>query len=220
MKVTNTILMVMALVMVSCGMPPTSEEKAAADKEAADKATAAANAEQFPEGIQFIGYVSPAFDVTVDGKQYLDTEDFYTQQVDKLKQEALDSGYEGWTLDFDAEIGLDDLKAGMKVYIAPTGNRGFAGETEIKYDGSFKMDFPKEAVDAAYKVRAVKRVTVTLTNNADTNQVDRWCYTFNAVDQMVTLSQHDSPVILNNFVTHVTSYKCSTESAGGISISK
>jgi hypothetical protein len=212
---------IMVLVLVSaCGTYNPKDDSALKDKNEKDTADKQDVAERYPDGVTFAGYLSPAFSITVDGVRYADSEDFYTQQIDKLAKDAKADGYAGWTLDFDAQIGLDDLKYGMKVYIAAASGRGYAAETIIAEDGTFAVQFPKEAVDSVYQVRANKHISVSLTNPADETGNDsvRWCYNFSAVDQSVSLSDHDKPIILNSFVTRVTKYECSASSNGGISI--
>ncbi len=174
-----------------------------------------------PTNVIFSGYVSAAFELTVNDQVYVDSEDFYTQQLGELETQAAEGGYEGWELKFEAEIGLADLKNGMRVYVVADEEKGYAKETDVKGDGTFSVEFPPDGT-GLYKVRANKRVGVTLTNpDPQAAAADKevfWCYNFSAIDKEVKLEERDKPIILDKFVTKITRYKCSTSSSGGITI--
>ena len=164
------------------------------------------------------GYVSSAFDLTVDKTAYSDSEDFYTKQLDKLTAEAESSGYKGWKMDFEAQIGLEDLKYDMRVYVASVTGRGFAGESVVDENGEFELTFP-DAGKSTYKIRANKRISVSLTNPKDENDIVKWCYNFSAEEQSITLDPaKNEPVILSSFVTSLTKYECVVENSGGMSV--
>ena len=196
---------VLALGIVGCGAMESAKLKDAADK----KDTADSSSD-----IKFQGYLVSAFDINVDGKQYSDSEDFYTQKVDELEAQKADAGYKGYAVKFEANIGLDDLKQGMKVYVVPSESRGFAAETVIDYDGTFNVGFPAEAEDGSVKVRANKRVNVKLTKGKETVY---WCYNFSAKETGTKVSRDGKPIILDTFFTKLTKYKCQ-ESTSGITV--
>lgn len=164
------------------------------------------------EDVMLRGYIASAFEVEVDGDQYTDSEDFYTRQLARLEGEAIEAGYEGYEVRFNAEIGLSDLKAGMRVFLAPVDSRGYGGETSIQSNGSFQFYIPADGSSQEYKIRSNKRVDVTLTS-ADKKTVVKWCYNFSGIDMQVSLND-SRPVVINRFVTQVTRYACSTQSSG------
>jgi hypothetical protein len=182
----------------------------AAEKQSAVKAESAV---VDPKTTLLRGYIASAFDLSVDGKQYADSEDFYTQELDRLTVEAEASGYEGYVVTFDAEVGLSDLKRSMKVYAIPVEDRGYAGETTVGSDGTFQLTVQKEPV-VDYRVRANKRIGVILTAEADTVL---WCYNFSAEDQDVTMDS-ELPIILREFTTRITKYKCAIDNGTGMKI--
>lgn len=216
----KTMLILVSLFILGCGnsMPcDESRESCASSKEAAAEPTST-NSDPFitDKSVTLRGYVSSAFDLTVDGQHFTDSEDFYTQQLDKLTAEA-EADYAGWNLSFDAEIGLEDLKYNMRVFVASVNSRGFAGESWVDENGQFSLEFP-DAGESTYKIRATKRITLILTE-PETDKEVRWCYNFSAVEQPVSLNPKDNrPIILSTFVTGLTKYECVNENSGGITI--
>lgn len=170
------------------------------------------------EVINFSGYLLSAFDITVDGTHYYDSEDFYTRKLDELEAMKVEAGYPNYKVTFDASIGLDDLKVGMSVYIIPDKKRGYAAEARIGSDGSFSVNFPAEAAGDNVRVRANKRVNVIL--NGPNKEVVNWCWNFSAMEKSVAVEHGGKPVILDTFETKVTKYKCIAPEQTGISIPK
>jgi len=216
MKVVNTsIAITLVSALLACGQVPTEDQtatKAAKDKEGKDNVEES----EYEGQANLTGYLANAFDVVVDGQKYEDTEDYYTQKLEQLTAEAEASGYEGWTLSFDAEIGLDDLKYGMMVFASAAGNRGYAGQVPMEFNGSFSMEIPENSRNAVYSVRANKKVNVTLTppeseDGSANEKPVRWCYNFSAQLAGITLG---APVILNTFESRLTKYACSVERDG------
>jgi len=158
------------------------------------------------ETISLRGYVSAAFAITVDGELYSDSEDFYSQQVDSLHAEMIEDGYKGYDLYLDAQLGLKDLKRNMRVYAVSEGDEGYAAEEVIDYEGKFSIKFPSDAKGSDLLIRANKRIGVRLVKGDETI---RWCYNFSARKEVVL---GDKPIILRDFFTKLTKYKCKAES--------
>lgn len=161
------------------------------------------------------GSVSSGFNITVDGIRYDDSESYYTDQIERLEQEKIIEGYEGYELTFDAEVGLTDLKNGMTVFAEALGNEGYASETIVVADGTFKMQFPEDAA-GDYRVRANKRIGVILRNEFETIY---WCWNFSA-NRQLSLYPDSKPVILRNFDTRLTKYQCQARKTNALSIPK
>lgn len=198
----NTIL-VLSLLSTACG----SLDQVAAQKDKEDN-----KSEVKSDYTQLQGYVSPN-NVTVDQKSYDDSETFYSEKLDQLNQELTKSGYEGWKLKFDADIGLEDLSNGMKVFIAATGNKGYANESYVSANGQFSFTIPNSVNQYQYNIRAVKRIGITITPpeyNTDTVLKSiSWCYNFSA--ELNNFELDSEMVIMNSFTSKLTKYKCSTE---------
>jgi hypothetical protein len=166
--------------------------------------------------VEFKGFVGGAFPITVDGVGYEDSEDFFTAEVSRLPQKVAAAGFDNtWLVTFEAALGFRDLRNDMMVYIAPMEKKGYQGEASVEPKGSFSVTLPKEAGDAYYQVRAVKRIAVVLTRESE---VKRFCYNFSAVAKQVPLSEREKPIVLDTFVTKLTTYACSVENREGLVI--
>ena len=167
------------------------------------------------ESVEFHGAVTSAFSITVDGVRYEDSEDFYTQEVQRLPAKVESAGYTGWTAKFDAVLGFSDLSRDMTVYISPTEKRGYTGKTSVGSDATFRVELPSAASDSSYNVRAVKRVNVVLTKDGE---IKKFCYNFSAVDKNVSLNETDKPIVLDTFTSKLTLYACESQQTDGIQI--
>jgi hypothetical protein len=166
--------------------------------------------------VSFSGFIGGAFPISVDGVNYDDSEDFFTQESARLPEKVAAAGYNSeWSVRFDAAIGFSDLRANMVVYIAPNARKGYQGEGTVGSAGAFNISLPKEAVDTVYQVRAVKRIHVVLTKGDETK---RFCYNFSAVDKSVNFSDREKPIILDSFATKITTYACASSTSGGITV--
>jgi len=206
-------------VIAACGndLSGTDSDLAAKEKaEQEEKDQGAKTAPSEHEPVQLRGYVASAFDMEVDGRTYLDSEDFYTQQLTILKDKAVEAGYEDYEVKFEAEVGFDDLKNDMRVYIVSMDSRGYAGDTLVNGKGQFQMSIPGDGAEKLYRIRANKRVSVLLTG--PTKEKVRWCYNFSAVESSVDVAESDLPVILNVFKTTITQYACQQEPSKGLDI--
>ena len=213
MKTLITASLIMALT-TACGDIPTTETEGTTTSSNYDD-----DAEYDDETpVDIRGYISPAFDVIVDGKQYGDSEDFYSEKLAALKAEAKNAGYEGWTMTLSAAIGLDDLSDGMTVFIAATGNRGYASETYLDTDGRFTFHIPVADQKYKYNIRANKRIGLKLTPPVDKvtgyqAESISWCYNFSA--ELHDVVTDGESMILNSFSTKITQYKCQSNSENG-----
>lgn len=169
----------------------------------------------------FEGYVLNAFEVTVDGEQYADLEDYYTQMVDSLPDMVAEAGYDNVDVAFDAPIGFSDLWSDMAVYIAPQGRVGHQINTNVNYNAGFRVILPAAAQDSAlppvYRVRANKRISLVLTDR-DSGDATRICYNFSAREKYVDLSQLSGPVVLDSFESSITKYDCDQSDRRGLQI--
>ena len=209
-------LVIVLLGVVGCGQVSNEELTQQQTREEKSNGKDLNGGEEYVETAFLTGYLANAFDVVVDGQRYSDTEDYYTQKITQLTNEANASGYAGWDLSFDAEIGLDDLAYGMVVFASAAGSRGYAGHAPMEYNGSFSMEIPDNARNAVYAVRANKKVGVTLTPPQDSDKkAIEWCYNFSAELSGISLG---SPVILNKFSSRLTKYACATSKQDGIEI--
>jgi hypothetical protein len=169
--------------------------------------------------VQFEGYLLSAFNITVDGEHYADSEDFYTNQLVRLNDLKNEAGYEEYMLELEASIGLDDLKSNMRVFIAPSASgRGYAAETFVNHEGKFQAIFPAEAEGDTVKIRANKRINIRLVDPLGEYPTITWCYNFFAQEMNMVVSRNEKPIVLDTFYTRVTSYQCQSVGSSGLTI--
>ncbi len=192
----------LVVTFVSCGIVTGSDSTSSSGESALDDESMAKNG----KGIAFSGFIGGAFDVNVDGVDYPDMETFYSEEVNRLPGKVQDAGYdETWSAEFDAQVGLKDLWLNMDVYIAPESREGYQGHGVVARDGKFEISLPEEAMDATYKVRANKRISVVLRSSDESKKI---CYNFSAVEQSVLFSDLSKPIVMTQFVTRITNYAC------------
>ena len=176
------------------------------------------------------GYVSP-INISVNGTQYKDSEDFYTQEVARLTNEVHQK-YPGYSLYFDATVGLQDFKEGLTVFLVASGDTGMAGESSVDSNGKFTFNLPADVDKTAlYTLRATKRIglrlvkaastdtTATTTSSTDSSTAGdtiSWCYNLFAENDQLSLS--NKSFILRTFTTTITSYQCETDSQQQINV--
>jgi hypothetical protein len=157
-----------------------------------------------------------AFGVTVNGQPYADLEAFYTEQLASLPKLAQGAGYDSsYQTTFVANVGFSDLWTNMTVYIAPTGNRGYQGTSQVDANGKFSVDLPKDAVDSNYQVRANKRIGVIISKGSEIHNL---CYNFSAENLSVPFTANTQPIVLSAFSTSLTAYACAAETNAGLNI--
>ena len=208
-----------SLILMACGVNFQDDPNALKGKGSNDPSPTP-NASLASRTVTLKGYVSSAFDVTVDQISYNDTESFYTAKLDELTVQAAQD-YPGYTVRLIGEIGLSDLARGMDVYVAADSKTGYATATHTDTAGNFEVSFPPME-NTKYKVRAVKRLNVELipTDKAATDKsVIQWCFNFSAQESDVTLDQPENPIILNTFNTVITKYKCEASAIGNSNLS-
>ena len=204
---TTTIIM-MVVFQVSCG----SAQDSTLNGTKSDKSNSNDpnnNGSQLASGDYFNvdGYVSP-INISVNGKQFKDSEDFYTQEMVRLQAEVKKE-YAGYTLSFDAAVGLKNFKTGMYVFLVAENDNGVASESYVDGTGKFSFMFDsKVEKKTMYTLRATKRIGLRLTKG---QEVIQWCYNMYAEKEMAL---ETSPVVLRNFATAVTQYQCSDYNDG------
>jgi hypothetical protein len=208
----NVITIILAsMVMMACGSSPEGYTTAAEEqKKQQEKDAANVGLSSPTDYLEVSGYVTP-INISVDGKTYRDSEDFYTQELRKL-QAQVKKDYAGYTLSFDAQVGLKNFKTGMYVLLAATADVGVASETYVDGQGKFTfMVDGKTDRNVDYTLRAVKRISLQLTKKG--SETISWCYNMYA-EKNVMLDGKSQ--ILRSFVTSVTEYQC--EQTDGINV--
>lgn len=168
-----------------------------------------------PAPVLLRGAVAGAFQLTVDGVAYRDSEDFYTSELARLPERVREAGHDldGLVVRFSARVGLGDLWAGMLVFVAPASGQGAAGSVPVRPDGTFAFSLPAGTdAAAAFQLRAVKRISVELVRAGTVEE--RWCYLLSAREAAAVPGQF---ALLQAFDTQLTAYECE-KATGGLSI--
>ena len=209
MKTLLTTIIMMVVFQVSCGSAQDSALSGTKSDKSSSNDPNNKDGSQLASGDYFNvdGYVSP-INISVNGKQYKDSEDFYTQEMVRL-QADVKKEYAGYTLSFDAAVGLKNFKTGMYVFLVAENDNGVASESYVDGTGKFSFMFDNK-VDkkTMYTLRATKRIGLRLTKG---QEVIQWCYNMYAEKEMAL---ETSPVVLRNFATAVTQYQCSDYNDG------
>ena len=163
----------------------------------------------------FVGYISPV-NITVDAKTYADSEDFYTSEMQRL-QDLVDEKYPGYMFFLDGEMGLRDFKYGMNAFLSSEDlSGGIAAESRVNSQGKFTFSVPSEIAENTniqHLVRAYKRIGIRLVQG---KTVISLCYNLYA-DKSVSLAAENS-VLLRDYVTKITEYKCSLGTSSGLQL--
>ena len=197
----NFLPMILLLAVSACGYSA-KDTGLAADGQPYDKNEKAAALSEKLDSVAVDGYISP-IDIDVDGQSYSDGEDFYTAELSRLEG-VVAKEYPGFGMDFEAAVGLRDLKRGMSVYLVSQ-NDGFSGESKVDGSGKFSFYIPNEYADDTYTLRAYKRIGLRLNPPEGSGKTPTyWCYNMYA-ERVGTVGKS---VVLREFTTKVTRYQC------------
>jgi hypothetical protein len=203
----HLVLLLSILFFVGCGSALDDQQKGlSTEKSQQDSPSTGSD-----KATKVNGYVSP-INIMVDGVSYMDSEDFYTQEVDRLAAKVREQ-YPEHKLYFDAEVGLRDLKRDLSVFLVAT-NEGLADETVVNGKGQFSFELPsKSDLKQTYLLRAYKRIGLRLQKDKETIS---WCYNLSAEKEVMI--EEDKSLILREFSTKLTKYQCNTKKDSGISL--
>lgn len=206
MKTLNVILTLVVMFLNACGTDTNNCTKNSND---ASCQVAAPTKTEDNKGMgaignyfAFEGYVSP-LNISVNGTSYVDSEDFYSHEVVRLRTEAK-KAYPEYVVFFDANVGLKNFKKGMSVYLVATNEEGVASESVVDGEGKFSFNLLADSVtkEDMYTVRASKRISVRLVKEGEAEI--KMCYNLYAETE-TTLTKS---VILKKFATTPTEYNC------------
>jgi len=199
MKALKTLILIL---LVSCGVDPnalTEQQKQQEQQQQPLQPTSKLTSSDF---LLLEGYVSP-INITVNNKAYRDSEDFYTQEVDRLTIDVHEK-YPGYDLFFDADIGLQDFKLGLLVFLVASSDSGVASESAVDSKGKFTFSLPSNVnKQDLYTLRASKRIGLRLVKD---KQTISWCYNLFAENDSVIVD--GKSIILRKWETNITNYKC------------
>lgn len=158
------------------------------------------------------GSAQYAFNLSVDGQEFTDIEDYYTQQVDLLQSKVLEAGYDVDRVEFAGKLGFSDFIKDMSVFVVSSANTQGKGVVDSQGNFSISVPNPNQLPLVTFKVRAQKRVQLILIKNEMVSK--KLCYNFSAVDMDVI----ENPILLSNFKTDLTMYDCSQDKPSGMNV--
>lgn len=212
MKTLNVIFAIVAMFLSACGVDTSSCKTNPNSVACQPDTTPVAKTEDKGMGaagnyFAFEGYVSP-LNISVNNTSYVDSEDFYSHEVVRLRTEAAKS-FPEYTLFFDATVGLKNFKNGMSVFLVASNDEGVASEAVVDGQGKFSFNLLADSVtkEDLYTVRASKRISVRMVKAGETDI--RMCYNLYA-EVSTTLTKS---VILKKFATTPTEYNCEANAA-------
>ena len=214
MKTLFLACLVLLASMLGCGADPATETSKCTDgkcpvedNSTKNKTTVADPMGAVGDYFQFEGYISP-LNISVNGKPFVDSEEFYTYEAQRLRKEAA-VDYPDYTVRLDANVGLREFKKDFAVFLVAANDIGVASESQVDGAGKFSFNLLADSVsmEDRYTLRASKRITVKLVKG---NEEIRMCYNLYAESE-VTLTRS---VILRNFATTQTEFGCVPSSEG------
>ena len=203
-------ILMIVLLMAACGADPNSTATTSATGDGKKPATPTADksetASQLTDNLTVTGYISPIY-IEVNGDEYANTEDWYTQEINTLRDQAA-AKYPQYNLSFDAQAGAE-FSYGFTAFIAPVAETGYAGSASVTR-GKFSFTLPSN-IDrqAAYLVSVSKRLELKLYKGADTIT---WCYNLTGDSQ---ISLDGQPILIRSFTTKTTEYRCEKSRKAG-----
>ena len=210
--ITALVYVVLTITLFGCGTAnqctPSANNSCPAANAASTTSSSGTALDAQTKYVTFEGYITP-LNITVDNVTYTDSEDFYTHEKQRLTADAAKS-YPAYTLFFDANVGLQNFKQGISVFLVASSDAGVASESTVDGNGKFSFNLVADSVNKTdlYTIRADKRVSVRMVDGEDEIKL---CYNlYSEVDSTLTTS-----IILRKFVTTPTEYNCVANSTDG-----
>jgi hypothetical protein len=158
-----------------------------------------------------LGSVQYAFEISVDGLNYSDIEDYYTAQVRALKDKVVAAGYNADKVEFIGKLGFADFIQDMEIFVASSGGKQGRGVVDGQGNFSIALSAEEESSESKpffYAIRANKRVQIILSSGGVPTK--KLCYNFAAVNKNTS----SKSILLNSFKTDFTLYDCEQQSNG------
>lgn len=158
----------------------------------------------------FSGSVQRAFEITVNGNKFADSEDFYTKFIDELI--LTDSEYaerfQDGNIEVEGTYGVSTFGSRADVFISAQNGDGYSFEARTDSSAKFKVEVP-QAAEGSYKARVVTRIGLKLTSSS--GDTSHYCYLLHSIRDNVEVSASAKPIIFDEFSTQLTSYNCNSQ---------
>lgn len=137
-------------------------------------------------------------DLTVDGESYVDSEVWYTNQLEKIEMEAAEK-YPDLKVKITGSIGLIDLAKGLTYFVY--------NENVSKQDNIYLIHLNPSFKGQRFNILTVKRVNIELVNNKNQPQ-HSWCFNFKGTSSVI--ADQSSFANVKDWTTSLTKYKCAS----------
>jgi len=192
------VLIVTVLLITACGSDPCNDADEKTKCEASE--VAATNLESVEESVEFSGYVQRAFELTVEGKQFQDTEHFYTNFIGDLVYPKYPE-LKDKEVRLLGEYALDRFGSHTEVYLSSDADEGHLFQTATNKQGRFSVTVEPKALDETFRARIVIRIGLIVDD-------EEFCYLLKSTKDGILVSDSAKPIIFNDFVTQLNTYKC------------
>lgn len=168
-------------------------------------------AEGTEEVLHFEGYVQTAFEITVDGVEFRDTEHFYS----RFREDLIIPNHPELAeaeIEVLGEYGHNKFGTDSSVYMAPMGNEGhqFYGTTDnVRH---FNIDVNKAGDNAEYRAKIMLRIGLVIDGITS-------CYLLHSTMEGIKFVS-DKPIIFDTFNTQLNKWQCSPNETTPIEIEK
>ena len=153
------------------------------------------------------GFLTSAFRISIDGVFYENSEEAYTSQLANLLYEIKVAGLAGYSLRYDAQLGLSDMAHNTRVFLQGDRGAGFSTAADVDQSGAFSISIPDGFGADKFEVKTAKRIAITLASPGGRQEL-KWCFNLFGFANDATL---DKPVTINTYYTQITSYECLAE---------
>lgn len=153
----------------------------------------------------FTGYVQKAFALTVDGQKFDDSEQFYTNFIDRLvlPHYVVPAGA---SLTVEGQYGMDEFGSNSWVFMTPSQKEGDLFQARTDAYSKFSVEVTKASLGSTYKARLIIRIGLLVTQAS--RDPDHFCYVLTGARDDIALSESSKPIIFDVFTTQLNTYKC------------
>jgi len=199
-------LLIMIFLMFGCGADEDELKKEwEAEKQAEIEAANSSN----DTGLYFQGYVQTAFEITVDGVVFNDSEDFYTN----FKTDLVYPNYPetvGKSIGVLGKYGHDSFGANTAVFMAPTDNADHLFSSETDKNRHFIVNVEAANHETTYRAKIILRIGLDI-------EAVKHCYLLHSTLESIVF-QEGTPIVFDDFKTQLNAWDCSQDVATPIEI--
>jgi len=154
--------------------------------------------------VEFSGFVQKAFTIKVNGKEFADSEQFYTRFIDELVKPAYPD-LAPKDVKVEGKYGLEEFGSNSKVFMSSVAADGHLYEGRTDAASKFTIKVQAKALDETYKARVVVRIGLEINQDG---APARYCYILHGNRDGVAVSESSKPIIFDDFKTQLTTYRC------------